>query len=72
MFETDFFGAPFPPFARQLLHINGFITLVDDFQTKQRLEDIFKRQNSLQISVFIDHHCKVGCLAQQKREGAGQ
>ena len=50
---AEAFLPAFPAFAGELLHVRRLVILVNDFQTKYSLNDVFEGDDSLETAVFI-------------------
>ena len=53
VYGAEAFLPTFPAFAGELLHVRRLVILVNDFQTKYSLNDVFEGDDSLETAVFI-------------------
>ena len=55
--EIVFSLAHFPPITRVLLHIGYGIFLINNFESKQSFDNIFKSYNAVDSTIFINNQC---------------
>ena len=63
--RAEAFLPAFPAFAGELLHVRRLVILVNDFQTKYSLDDVFESDDSLETAVFIYYKGHLLMLLQQ-------